>query len=284
VSTPAEEQRLQAQQQERAAMLADSTVNALTAARTSLGFAAETADEVDQVLRRSENDIVELGAQVNRIRYAGDEPQRTAEDVAVEVRRQFGNAQELAGDVDRRLRAGASGLQNTQDHLEQSARAIAAGRQFVGELEQLPGQQNARVAQLRDRLANLDRAVRGAMEGVDRTGAQLTAARRNLEPVLEGRAYTDDPARTAAVVNEAGSTVDQDVLNARNSIRGLREDFDTTRPDVNAAARDSDELATAIRAGTNPTPRAQQTASAAQPEDPRRAWSEGRDLGHDISR
>jgi predicted nucleic acid-binding Zn-ribbon protein len=284
VSTPAEEQRLQAQQQERAAMLADSTVNALTAARTSLGFAAETADEVDQVLRRSENDIVELGAQVNRIRYAGDEPQRTAEDVAVEVRRQFGNAQELAGDVDRRLRAGASGLQNTQDHLEQSARAIAAGRQFVGELEQLPGQQNARVAQLRDRLANLDRAVHGAMEGVDRTGAQLTAARRNLEPVLEGRAYTDDPARTAAVVNEAGSTVDQDVLNARNSIRGLREDFDTTRPDVNAAARDSDELATAIRAGTNPTPRPQQTASAAQPEDPRRAWSEGRDLGHDISR
>jgi predicted nucleic acid-binding Zn-ribbon protein len=284
VSTPAEELRLQAQQQERAAMLADSTVNALTAARTSLGFAAETADEVDQVLRRSENDIVELGAQVNRIRYAGDEPQRTAEDVAVEVRRQFGNAQELAGDVDRRLRAGASGLQNTQDHLEQSARAIAAGRQFVGELEQLPGQQNARVAQLRDRLANLDRAVHGAMEGVDRTGAQLTAARRNLEPVLEGRAYTDDPARTAAVVNEASSTVDQDVLNARNSIRGLREDFDTTRPDVNAAARDSDELATAIRAGTNPTPRPQQTASAAQPEDPRRAWSEGRDLGHDISR
>jgi predicted nucleic acid-binding Zn-ribbon protein len=284
VSTPAEEQRLQAQQQERAAMLADSTVNALTAARTSLGFAAETADEVDQVLRRSENDIVELGAQVNRIRYAGDEPQRTAEDVAVEVRRQFGNAQELAGDVDRRLRAGASGLQNTQDHLEQSARAIAAGRQFVGELEQLPGQQNARVAQLRDRLATLDRAVHGAMEGVDRTGAQLTAARRNLEPVLEGRAYTDDPARTAAVVNEASSTVDQDVLNARNSIRGLREDFDTTRPDVNAAARDSDELATAIRAGTNPTPRAQQTASAAQPEDPRRAWSEGRDLGHDLNR
>lgn len=265
-------------------MLADSTVNALTAARTSLGFAAETADEVDRHLRRSEDDILELGGQVNRIRYAGDEPQRTGEDVAVEVHRQFGSAQELAGDIDRRLRAGTSGLRDAQDHLEQSARAIAAGRQFVGELEQLPGQQNERTAQLRERLANLDRAVHGAMDGVERTGSRLTAARRNLEPVLEGRAYTDDPARTAAIVNEASSTVDRDVLNARNSIRTLREDFDTTRPDVAAAARDSDELATAIRAGTNPTPRAQQTASASQPEDPRRGWSEGRDLGHDIKR
>lgn len=275
---------MQAQQQERAALLADSTVNALTAARTSFGFAAETVDEVDRYLHRSENDILELGGQVNRIRYAGDEPQRTGEDVAVEVHRQFGSAQELAGDIDRRLRAGTSGLRDAQDHLEQSARAIAAARQFVGELEQLPGQQNERTAQLRERLANLDRAVHGAMDGVERTGSRLTAARRNLEPVLEGRAYTDDPARTAAVVNEASSTVDRDVLNARNSIRTLREDFDTTRPDVTAAARDSDELATAIRAGTNPTPRAQQTASASQPEDPRRAWSEGRDLGHDIKR
>jgi chromosome segregation ATPase len=261
---------LQAQQQERAALLADSTVNALTAARTSLGFAAETADEVDRYLHRSENDILELSGQVNRIRYAGDEPQRTGEDVAVEVHRQFGSAQELAGDIDRRLRAGTSGLRDAQDHLEQSARAIAAARQFVGELEQLPGRQNERTAQLRERLANLDRAVHGAMDGVERTGSRLTAARRNLEPVLEGRAYTDDPARTAAVVNEASSTVDRDLLNARNSIRTLREDFDTTRPDVTAAARDSDELATAIRAGTNPTPRAQQTASASQPEDPRR--------------
>lgn len=284
MSTPAEEQRLQAQQQERAALLADSTVNALTAARTSLGFAAETADDVDQFLRRSENDILELGGQVNRIRYAGDEPQQTEEDVADEVHRQFRSAQELAGDVDRRLQAGTGGLRDAQGHLEQSARAIAAGRQFVGELEQLPGQQNERTGQLRERLANLDRAVQEAMEGVDRTGSRLTAARRNLEPVLEGRPYTDDPARTAAVVNEATSGVDQDVLTARNSIRTLREDFDTTKPDVTAAARDSDELATAIRAGTNPTPRAQQTASAPQPEDPRRAWAEGRDLGHDIKR
>jgi hypothetical protein len=284
VSTPAEEQRLQAQQREHAAMLAESTVNALTAARTSLGFAAESADEADQVLRRGENDLAELSGQVNRIRYAGDEPQRTPEDVATEVHRHFRNAQELASDVDRRLQAGAGGLREARDHLEQSARAIAAGRQFVDELEQIPGRQGPRTEQLRDRLANLDRAVHGAMAGVDRTGWRLAAAHRNIEPLLEGHGYTGDPARTAAMVSEAATGADQDVMHARSGIRTLREDFDTARPDAHIAARDSDELATAIRAGTNPTPRAQQTAPRPAGEDPRRAWSEGRDLGSDLNR
>src|SRR5207247_5585619 len=61
--------------QERAFVLAESTANALTAARNSLSFAADAADEVDNVLRRSENDIDDLRSQSNRVRDA-DEPWR----------------------------------------------------------------------------------------------------------------------------------------------------------------------------------------------------------------
>jgi len=263
VSTPA---------QERAFVLADSTVNALTAARNSLSFAADAADEVDNVLRRSENDIDDLRSQSNRVRDA-DEPWRPVR-----------NAQELGQDVDRRLRGGRQGLEEVRDHLEQSARAIAAGRSFLAELEELPGRRSATTEQLRYRLESLDRAVHGAVAGVERTDWRLTAARRNVEPLFEASAHSDDRARTAAVINDVGEDVGRDVGHARGAIRTLREDLDNTRPDAFNIAKDTSDLATAIRAGTNPTPQSAQTAPGALGEDPRIAWAEGRDMGQGIDR
>ncbi|GAB2633676.1 hypothetical protein [Kribbella swartbergensis] len=273
MSTPANEMT-PAQAAERAAALAEMTSNALQAARGSLGNAADLTDEVDRRLRGAENDITSVTGMANRVRYAA-----TAEDAEPILR----NARQMADEIREDLRRGQRGVGEIRDYLEQGARAIAAGRSFLDELDSLPGRQSDSNDQLRYRLAALDRAVHGAMAGAERTDWRLTAARQNLEPLLNVPGTVADQSRVAAVIQEVGADTEKAVGDARGGLGALREDFDNTWPDAGNLAHDSAELAHAIRAGTNPTPPSARTTPGASAEDPRRAWSEGRDLGQGLN-
>jgi len=273
VSTPANGMT-PAQAAERAAALAEMTANALNAARTSLGEAADVTDIVDRRLRDAEHGVGVLSDQANRVRYA-----ETGEEAEFPLR----TARYAANDVQEDLRKAQGGIDEVRDRLEQSARAIAAGRDYLNELDELPGQRSEANDQLRYRLAAFDRAVHGAMAGAERTSWRLRAARENLEPLLNVPGTVHDQSRTAAVIQEAGSDATQAVDGARGGIRTLREDFEATWSEASNISRDSSELADVLRAGMNPTKPSEQTSPAASAEDPRRAWSEGRDLSKGLN-
>ena len=186
-------------------------------------------------------------------------------------------ARYLADEVGENLRLAKGGIDEVHERLEQSARAIGAGRDFLNELDEVPDQRSEATEQLRYLLAAFDQAVQGAMEGVEQTNWRLRTARENLEPLLNVPGTVHDQDRTAAVIQEAGDGTTQSVDGARRDIRTLREDFDTTRSQASNISHESSDLAAALRAGMNPTKPAEQSAPAASAEDPRRAWSEGRD-------
>jgi len=268
VSEPTPEENRQ-----RAALAADTAVNALSAARNSLSFAADTAVEVDKALFRSEQEIDALRSYASHVRERRDEPWRSVR-----------SALESGQDVEERLRQAQRGLGEVRDHLEQSARAIAAGREFLDDIERVPGYRSEATDQLRNRLAGLDRAVHGSIAGVERTGWRLTAAQQNLKPVLEVSLSEEQRERTAATIDEVSAGVTRDVAHARGGIEVLGDNFADDRADAWNVGKDTSDLATAIRAGTNPTPQSAQTAPGALSEDPRVAWSEGRDLGPGLDR
>jgi chromosome segregation ATPase len=248
---------------ERVAALTDQTAAALAAARSSLGSAAVTTENVRQVLRRSEGDIAELAGQATRVRYA-DEP-----------RPYLRNAQELAEDVDRRMRDGQRGLGEVGDDLEQATRALDAGRQFVAELEQLPERQVAETEHLRQRVEALSSAVRNAGDVVQDVGARLGAARQNVEPLLESSGHVDDRDRTAAMIAQAGSGVDNDVMSVQRRLAGLSENLDHAQPQAAAAAHLGADLANTARVAANPTKASDQSKpGSAADQDPHRRTNE----------
>jgi chromosome segregation ATPase len=259
-------------QNEQAALLAEQAANALAAARTSLGLAADVTDEVDNVLRRSENDIYELPAQARLVRD-NEDPQR-----------HLRIAQGAAEEIEQRLRNGQAGLVEVRDHLDQGARALDAGRQILTELEQLPGQQGEATDRLRSRLDGLGRAVRDAGEGVEAAGRRLADARLNIEPLIYQSRQIDDPHRTAAVIGDAGANVQNDVMVVQRRLAGLREDFEAARPNATAAAQQSAELAMAARAAMNPTPASAQRGSAGSSEMDLRRRSAGPAQGPNVER
>jgi hypothetical protein len=239
---------------EQAALLAEQAASALAAARRSLGLAADVTDEVDKVLKRSENGIDELPDHARLMRETNN-PQWS-----------LLNANRAAEVIEQRLRVGQSGIADVRDHLDQGARALDAGRQFLTELEQLPGQQGKELDRLRFRLDGLGRAVRDAGEGVDEAGKRIAAARRNIEPLIYPPNHIDDRHRTAAMIGNTGANVQNDVMAVRSRLAGLREDFDLTQPNATVAAWQSAELATAARAAMNPTPASAQRSSAGSSE------------------
>lgn len=248
---------------ERVAALTDQTAAALSAARSSLVSAGAITDHIRQGLRRSESDIADLAGQASGVRHA-DEP-----------RPYLRNAQELADGIDSRMRAGQRGLSEVGDDLAQASRALAAGLQFVAELEQLPERQVAETEQLRQRLEVLGRAVGEAGDVAEEVGAQLGAARQNVEPLLYSSANVDDRDRTAAMITEAGTGADNDVMSVQRRLAGLSENLDNAQPQAAAAAHLGADLANTARIASNPTQAADQAKpGSAAGEDAHRHPSE----------
>jgi len=272
MSTPADERA--ALIAEHAANLADQTAYALIAVRTTLNYAADAADQVDTMLRRAENEIDELSSRASLVRTA-----ETAEEAEPHLRLARDAANDLTDDLQRVQR----GVDEVREHLEAGGRAIADGRSFLDELDSLPGQRSEANDQLRDRLAYLDRAVHGAMAGVDRTNWRLNQGQQNLEPLLNVPGTVHDQDRSAAVVQEVGADTGEAIGDARGGVRLLREDLDRTRPDAWSIAQDSVELAHAVRAGTNPTPPSAQQAPAASSEQDHRDRTGGQSRGPQLN-
>ncbi|TDD63105.1 hypothetical protein E1263_02030 [Kribbella antibiotica] len=244
MSTPAAEQQ---RTQERAAWLADIAANALHSARGSLGRAAHVTQEVDNYLRRSEEELAYLPGQANQVRAAEGE-----------TRPFVRNAQHLAGTADDRIRHGQAGIAEVRNQLDQGANALRAGREALNELSTLPVQHDtAAMVRLAYKIGALDNAVQNAHHGMDEASRRLTSARDSLAPLVNG-APTQDRESTAALINQSATAADTQLANARLGLGTLNESFATTQGDSQAAAADSADLARHFAAAANPTPSAAQ--------------------------
>lgn len=140
------------------------------------------------------------------------------------------------------------------------------------------------VDHLRERLGRLDRAVTAADQGIERTGQHLSAARDKLKPLLEASRWVDDREQTAQMIDSARTGLGEDVSKTRGELRSLSEgDFDNAQADAKVAAAGGSDLAAAIHAGMNPTPRtAQQTTVTSAEKSPHDRAERGRAQGLDL--
>ncbi len=244
MSTPAQEQ---ARAQERAAWLAETAFNALTAARTSLGRAADVTREVDNYLRRSEEEIFELPVQANRVQTA-DEPRPFQR-----------NAQELADQADQRIRYARQGITEVRDNVADGGRALRASRDALTELSELPVQHDvAAMDRLSHQLNTLDAAVGNFTESIDNADRRLVATREALDPLVNSSGHVDNRQAAAALITDAAQSADAQLMQTRAGLNTLNEAFEDTHGDSTQATAESAELARAFHAAANPTPRAAQ--------------------------
>ncbi|GAA1598106.1 hypothetical protein GCM10009789_60070 [Kribbella sancticallisti] len=233
-------------EQAAAVELTDRTANALVAARTALSFAAEAADDVDNVLRRTEDEISELSAQANRM-YDSELPER-----------QMAIAQEAAYGIRQRINRGHEGLEDVRGELRKASVALNAGLQTLDELEQLPGQRGEATMLLRGRLDSLAEVIQDAGRGTDRAGERLEETSVDLNRLRNQPDRVHDREEAADAIRRASRGVDEGVMDVRGGLRGLRSGLEDAEPTANAAAQESVDLAMAARAAMNPTPRSAQ--------------------------
>jgi len=284
--------------------LAEMTANAVAAVRARVSSAAGAAEEVDRLLRRAEESLGELPGQAERIRSAAEFSgppfsnwqayQDGVEQRFHESRSHFGNAQYYADDIGRRLDGAQDLVRQVRGQLDEARMPLRYAREFLDELENLPAdeaeQQGSQIAgagvpelttaTMRERLDRLGAAIESASQGVDATDRRIRDARRNVEALRGVSVGFEGPERGAALVDQVGRAVKADV-DALNG--GLKEAYAADDAAGQATAK-ANELAIAVHAGLNPTPRSAQTIQRPPVEDPRRAWSEGRDLGPTVGR
>ncbi|MEU4608357.1 hypothetical protein AB0F43_35680 [Kribbella sp. NPDC023972] len=266
-----------------AVLLSDRVTDALADARRHMRLADGALQDADEAIGRSEADINELPQQARLVlqHEVPRVPLENAQSYADQVFRRLGGAQEEVNDAVRRL--------------DQSAQAIGTARSALQELEQLtPGAEGSgqeewpkdvpTVAELRERVELFDEALTAATEGAEDAGWRLGKARDSLRTLLTSGTYIDDRQQTAQMIAEAGSNVGRETRAAHDEIKGLGQPFYNADQDSAAALSGASDLHNAVRAGLNPTPRSQQTTPGATVEDPRVAWSQGRDVGQGIDR
>lgn len=230
-------------------------------ARQAAGYAADFANQADEMVRGVEDGIVELNHQPE------DGRQALAPDVDARVARD--RAKDLWKDV---FRADVR-LLKIRENLERSAACLAAGRKLLEQAGDLPDQRNE---QLRGRLEKLEGTVKSAMEGVDAGSRRISAALDQLDRVVNRRPGTDVyQVLTADDIREVAAQVEGEVRTAGDSVEELRAKIREARKGAYGAARDSSDLAKAIRAGTNPTPQSAQQKRATAGEQDRRQRPDG---------
>jgi ABC-type transporter Mla subunit MlaD len=301
--------------QDRAETLAETTANAVAAVRAKVSIAAETAEKIDGVLRRAEESLVQLPKQADRIRSAAEPTGRVftnARDYANDLedrlgnsRAAFSNAQSYADDINRQLEFAQGGIDALRKELGEAATPLGYAKEFLDELENLPddepseeqaatsggpsaerspevastGKQPMTTATLRDRLTQLESAMQAATERIGTTAQRLHNARTNVQELRGASVGFENPTASAARVDRVHGNLTNDLA----GIQGNTETY-AAHYEANQATAKANELAIAVHAGLNPTPRSEQTTPGSAPEDPRRAWSEGRDLGPEIKR
>ena len=289
---------------ERATALVRMAADAMVAARNKIGIAADTAEEIDRMFRQAEDAGERLPRQADEIRTIADYqglPFDTAQEEQADLERRRGNAEEFLGkaqtqasNVDMHLEFAQNRIPQLREELGAADIPIKDARAFLDELDNLPpdpetpaGAQSApsaglsadgeplTTATLRDRLTKLETAVETAKAGVNTTETRLGAARINAQRLSGASVSSADIAASAELVEQVSGKLTADV----SALRGDVGSTYTAGTEASQTAAKADELATAMRAGLNPTPLSQQTTPGTAGNDPRPDWAAGRDLG-----
>jgi len=128
-------------------------------------------------------------------------------------------------------------------------------------------------AKLRERLTKLETAIAAAAAGAERTAQRLSTARKNVAKLAPVPGIWRN--ENLAVVYEVGGALREDFSGLQAGV-GTADAAHVQAGQSTAAA---DDLAIAVRAASNPTPKSAQVTPGAAPEDPRRDRSEGRGPG-----
>ncbi|TWD79755.1 hypothetical protein FB561_0820 [Kribbella amoyensis] len=270
-----------AQPGERATDLAEKTLNAVASVRTRLGRAVAAAEESDGRLWEAEKALVELpalptAAETDRS-AAGSEASPPQMD-----RQTYSHAQYQAGIIHSALADAQRGVDTLREELTSGAAALDQATTYLDQLEKLPGDGSAQpTAGLRERLAGLEAAIEVAGRGAERTTQRLDAARTSIQPLVYevGEVNYWGPGQAGARAGRAASI--------RQTLPGIQAGVGTisaAHVQADRSTADAIELANAVRAASNPTPRTGQAASGTTSEEVRRDRSQGtgRAQGRDL--
>ncbi len=255
-------------------------------------------EQVDQTIGRHLDDVRLLAGRTESVRGAeryaervGEVAQRTRDprvmdqwnDADSEVRRAFGASQVAAGELSSRIGSGQRDLEELRDRLANSSGRLDQALKHLDALDQLPEYRGSeQSAGLRNRLEQLKTFTVRADAGIKGTVDRLDVARRSAAAFEIGQVQIGE-SRHSNAVQMTGASLRNTVSEARDRLRGTEtgiyeergqvveaRQFGITQANEGRAAKEAAELATAMRAASNPTlPSAQNTSSGQGEQDPR---------------
>lgn len=244
-----------AQDARRAAQYADEAAAAIFAARRSLENAIGLAGDAGGMLERSRQMAAELNAHGTELGRA-ENPRRPlleAEAASTVVGQRAAGSDELLGEL--------------RQQLERTQTALRTGRRSVDQISRLPGERHELVDPLKDRLDNLEDAVRYADGRATEVAGKLAMARGNVDPMVQQTTSFGELRATAETVQSTGQQAGRNLAAAEEQLQDVGRQLRSASPSLSEAERDSVELERMLRAAANPTPVAQQKAAGSATEE-----------------
>lgn len=265
--------------------LAEKTANAMEMVRNSLRTAADRTRAVEGHLSKIRRDLAELPDQARRMR-SSDSPRPhllNAQSYGDEIHRQLGYSQDALTEV-RELTSRANGpLAHAKGFLQElesleaaeTARKADVQQESTGHDEQTEAKPPVTAKLLGERLTKLEKAVETTRDAVEPAIAELQNAANSLQKLRGASVGFEDQQTTSALIDRVGDAVKNDLKNVPATLPDARP----AEAEADRATRAAKDLEKHFKAGLNPTaPAAQKQVTA---EDPRIAWSAGKDLTKD---
>jgi hypothetical protein len=187
-----------------------------------------------------------------------------AREARTDVLRPFANAQQEGQDFVRRINAAQEQLAGFRQDLRRSAEHLGEALNHVDTLKTFP-ESRALADELRTRVNHLGTLTVNADKGLQAAGNNLDNAKGAAQQF--GRTEMEvDKYRLSNAIRETGASLQGDVTKSRDGLGTVRKDLAAAMPEVHESAEYSHkqaELADAVRAGLNPTPREAQTGDLA---------------------
>ncbi|WP_350277475.1 hypothetical protein [Kribbella sp. HUAS MG21] len=261
--------------------LTDRVAEAMNRARATLDMVADSLQDRNygRLLDNRLEDIAQLQSGAGRVREAEYEAEvqgrlasasRDPGDVARwqdaddRVRLSFNSAAQDAGDLASRIGRAQNELEEFHDDLGRSSAFLDQALRDVDELGNTPEYGAEAAAELRTRVTHLRDLTAQADTGLKTAYDQLGNARTTAIQLEQAQLQVGGGVHSAAI-QDASTSLTVDVNRTRDGLTGVREGIDRQMHNVNESAQYSideanrtAELAHAMRAGTNPTPRSEQ--------------------------
>lgn len=272
------------------AILTDRVAQAMHMARQRLDMVAESLQDKNygRLLDNRLEDIDQLRGVGSRVRDAefeaeaqGRLAQRTQDpgdvarwqDADDQVRRSFNSAAQDAGDLGSRIGRAQNELEEFHDELGRSSAFLDQALRDIDTLEQFPEYGAEAADELRTRVTHLKDLTTQTDTGLKAAYDQLGNARTTAYQLEQTSLQVGDGAHSAAI-QDASTSLTVDMNRTRDGLTNVREGIDARMYNVNEMAQygadeanRTAELANAMRAGTNPTPRDQQTGDRAADQE-----------------